>query len=91
MWLKNVSTLDYTLFYNFILLVKFLQTIVYVCSVGKLCLTLCDPVDCSLPGSARLSMEFSRQEWLAIPFSRRSSQFRDQIWVSCNTGRFFTV
>ena len=51
------------LFCNFILLVKFLQTIVHVCSVAKLCLTLCDPMDCSLPGSAPLSMEFSRQEY----------------------------
>ena len=30
-------------------------------------------------------------EWVAIPFSRRSSQSRDQTWVSCIAGRFFTV
>ena len=31
------------------------------------CLTLCDPIDCSPPGS--LSMEFSRQEyWSGLPF-----------------------
>ena len=30
-------------------------------------------------------------EWVAIPFSRRSLQPRDQIWVSRITGRFFTV
>ena len=31
------------------------------------CLTLCNPVDCSLPGS--LSMGFSRQEyWSGLPF-----------------------
>ena len=33
----------------------------------QLCPTLCDPVDCSLPGSS-LSMEFSRQEyWSGLP------------------------
>ena len=30
-------------------------------------------------------------EWVAIAFSRRSSQPRDQSSVSCITGRFFTV
>ena len=37
-------------------------------SVAQSCPTLCDPVDCSLPGS---SMEFSRQEYwtgLSFPF-----------------------
>ena len=30
-------------------------------------------------------------EWVAIPFSRRSSQPRDWTWVSCTAGGFFTV
>ena len=30
-------------------------------------------------------------EWVAIPFSRGSSQPRDQTWVTCIAGRFFTV
>ena len=30
-------------------------------------------------------------EWLAIPFSRRSSQPKDRIWVSCIEGGFFTA
>jgi len=30
-------------------------------------------------------------EWVAISFSRASSQPRDQTWVSCITGRFFSV
>ena len=30
-------------------------------------------------------------EWVAIPFSRASSQLRDQTWVSCIAGRFFTI
>ena len=45
---------------------------------------------CQVP----LSMEFSRQEhleWVAVPFSRVSSQPRDSSWVSCTAGRFFTI
>ena len=35
--------------------------------LAQLCLTLCDPMDCSLP--APLSLEFSRQEyWSGLPF-----------------------
>ena len=30
-------------------------------------------------------------EWVAIPFSRGSSGPRDQTWVSCTKGRFFTI
>ena len=30
-------------------------------------------------------------EWVAIPFSRESSQLRDQTQVSCIAGRFFTT
>ena len=30
-------------------------------------------------------------EWVAISFSRGSSRPRDQTWVSCIAGRFFTV
>ena len=30
-------------------------------------------------------------EWVAIPFSRGSSQPRDRTWVSCIAGRLFTL
>ena len=30
-------------------------------------------------------------EWVAIPFSRGSFQPKDQTWVSCIAGRFFTI
>ena len=30
-------------------------------------------------------------DWVAIPFSRGSSQLRDQTQVSCNASRFFTI
>ena len=30
-------------------------------------------------------------EWITIPFSKRSSWPREQIWVSCIAGRLFTI
>ena len=53
---------------------------------------LCNPKDCSLPGSpVHGILEARILEWVAIPFSRVSSWPRDQTRVSCITGRFFTV
>ena len=47
--------------------------------VPQSCLTLCDPMDCSLPGSSVHGIFQARiLVWVAIPFSRVSSQFRDQ-------------
>ena len=49
-------------------------------------------MNCSPPGSSVHGILWARiLEWVAIPFSRRSSQFRDQTWVSCIAGRFFTI
>ena len=43
-------------------------------SVAQLCLTLCDPMDCSPPGSSVHGILQSRiLEWVAMPFSRGSS------------------
>ena len=54
--------------------------------------TLCDPMDCSLPGSSiQGSFQVSILEWVAIFFSRRSSWPRDWTRVSCIVGRCFTV
>ena len=40
----------------------------------QLCLTLCDPVDCNLPDSSVHGILQARiLDWVAIPFSRRSS------------------
>ena len=53
--------------------------------------TLCDLMDCSPPGfSAREIFQARILEWVAISFSRGSSQPRDRTWVSCTAGRFFT-
>ena len=60
--------------------------------VTQLCPTLCDPMDCSLPGSSVHGiLQVRILEWVAIPFSRGSSRPRDQTWVSCIAGRFFTI
>ena len=60
--------------------------------VTQSCLTLFDPMDYSLPGSSVHGILQARiQEWVAILLSRGSSQPRDQTWVSCIAGRFFTI
>ena len=45
--------------------------------VARSCLILCNPVDCSLPGSSVHGILQARiLEWVAIPFSRGASQPR---------------
>ena len=56
------------------------------------CLTVCDPMDHSLPGSFVHGILKARiLEWVAIPFSSGTSQPRDQTPVSCIAGRFFAI
>ena len=50
------------------------------------CLTLCDPMDYTVHGILQARI----LEWVAIPFSRGSSQPRDQTQVLCIADRFFT-
>ena len=60
--------------------------------VAQSCLTLCNPMDCSLPGSSVLGIFQARiLKWVAICFSRASSQPRDWTRVSCTAGRRSTV
>ena len=55
----------------------------WACSVAKLCLTLCEPMDCSPPGSSVHGIFQTRiLEWVAITFSRGSSQPRDLTHIS---------
>ena len=60
----------------------------------QLCLTLCDPVDCSPPGSSVCGILQARiLEWVAMPSSKESSWFRDRTHISCRSciaGGFFT-
>ena len=50
-----------------------------------------------LPHCRQLLYHLSQQgsprilEWVADPFFRGSSQLRDQTWISCTAGRFFTI
>ena len=58
----------------------------------SVCPTLCDPVDCSPPGSSVHGIFQARVlEWIAISFSRGSSWPRDWTQVSCTAGRYFSI
>ena len=62
----------------------------------QLCVTLCDPMDCSLPGSSVHRILKARiVEWVAVPSSRGSSLPRDQTHISYMSpafaGKFFTT
>ena len=57
------------------------------CSV---CLILCHPMDCSLPGSSIRGI-FQARVLSGFSFSRGSSQPRDWTQVSCIAGRCFTI
>ena len=60
--------------------------------VAQSCLSLCNPMACSLPGFSVHGIFQARiLEWVTISFSRRSSQPRDWTRVSCIVGRRFTV
>ena len=60
--------------------------------VAQLGLTLCDPMDCSPPGSSIHGIfQDKNLEWVAISFSRGSSWPRDQTHVSLIVGRLFTI
>ena len=61
-------------------------------SVTQTSSTVCDPMDCSPAGSPVHGILQARiLEWIAIPFSRGSSQPRDRTKVSHTAGRFFTI
>ena len=60
--------------------------------VAQQCPNLCDPMDYSLPSSSVHGiLQAKILEWVAIPFSRESSQPADQTQVFCIAGRFFTI
>ena len=62
------------------------------CLVTKSVPTLCNPMNCSPPGSAVHGISQARiLEWVAILFSRGSSQPRDWTCISRIGRRFFTT
>ena len=73
-----------------------------MCVCAQLCLTFCDPMDCSPPDSSVHGIHSSVHgilqarllEWIAISSSWGSSQPRDRTWSLASpalTGRFFTT
>ena len=59
--------------------------------VAQSSLTLCDPMDCSLPGSSIHGIFQARElESVAIAFSRGSSRPKDRTQVSHILDRHFT-
>ena len=60
--------------------------------VAQSCPTLCNLMDCSLPGSSVHGIFQAKElEWVAISFFRGSSWCRDRTQVSSIAGRCFTV
>ena len=57
--------------------------------VAQLSPTLCDPMDCSPPGSSVHGILQARTlGWVAVSFFRGSSPLRDRTWVSHIAGNF---
>ena len=84
-----------SLLYDLCLYLQRLSDILLILSevtVAQLCLTLCDPVDCSPSASSAYGMVQARiLEWVAISFARGSSQPRDRTQVSHIAGRRFNL
>ena len=62
------------------------------CFVTQPCLTLCDPVDCSPPGSSVLEISQAKY-WSGLPYPPPGgyARLRDRTWVSCTACLFFTI
>ena len=66
--------------------------LLWACLVAQSCLTVCDRVDCGLPGSSVHGvLQVRILQWVAMPYSRGSSQPRNQTQVSHVAGRFFPI
>ena len=64
--------------------VSYLFFLLVCAKLLHLCPTLWDPMDCSPPGSSvHRILQARLLEWVAISFSRGSSQPRDQTHISC--------
>ena len=63
---------------------KVFATVLYCCLVTESCPAVCDPMDCSPPGSSVHGiLQESVLEWVARPSSRGSSHSTDQTYSSC--------
>ena len=76
---------------DFILTYYYLFVAVY-CSVTQLCLTLFNPMDCSLPGSfVHGTLQARIVEWVAMSFSLGSPQPSGWTQAFCIAGRPITI
>ena len=59
------------------------SVLLFVVLIAQPCPTLCDPMDCSLPGASVHGISQARiLEWVAVSFSRGSSRPRDRTCIS---------
>ena len=87
----NQGSLQGNCFHLQILSKSFKIIDISIAVLSWLSLALCNPMDCSPPGSSVHGILQARiLEWVAISSSRGSSQPRDRTQVSCIAGRFFT-
>ena len=76
----------------YMFIVKTWSFLICKVKVAQSCPILCNLVDCSSPGFSVDGLPQGKiLEWVAIAFSRVSSQPRDGNCVSCVSGRFFTI
>ena len=88
----KLSTLHVVSHLMFPTTIRFRYCCAVLCLVAQSCPTLCNPMDCNLPGSSVHGILQARiLEWIAMPSSRESFQHGDQTQVSRIEGGFFTV
>ena len=79
------SPLSFNWLYLMFVLVHGLGSVVKSVKVTRSCLTHCDPKDYTVHGILQARV----LEWVAVPFSRGSSQPRDRVLISHFAGGFF--
>ena len=78
-FIHSTNTIEHLLYVGIYIVVLVVQS----------CPTLCDPMDCSLPGSSVHEILQARiLGWVAIPFSRGSSPPKDQTQVPGIAGSY---
>ena len=88
---KDMSVCVCIYIHTYIYIYIHLYMCVSVYVLSQLCPTLWNPVDCSLLGFlVHGDSPGNILEWVAIPFSRGSSQPRDRTQVFCIAGGFFS-
>ena len=88
---RNLVSTIHHLFTSFSFQCMISELLICYCSVTNLCLILGNSMDSSPLGSSVHGISQARVlEWVAIYFSRGSSQLRDWTQVPCIASRFFT-